>query len=264
MAKKTITIEGKNISYESAGQGSAVVLLHGFGADNTIWKEQIDYFSPHHLVIAPDLPGVNSSELLEDLSMKNIATLVLQIIKAEDAKDVVLIGHSMGGYIALAFAAHYPNQIRGFGLFHSSATADNDEKKAARIKGIEFVSKNGSSTFLATTAPKMFGASTKNGNSPAYQNFLNTLPAMSNEAITKYYEAMMARPDTTHLLQSTKLPVLFIYGLEDEIIELNKTIEQASMPSISFVNVLKKSGHLGMIEEPQNANRAIEEFLSDI
>ncbi|GAB3430300.1 alpha/beta fold hydrolase [Niabella aquatica] len=264
MERKSITIEGKIISYHIAGDGKAIVLLHGFGADSSIWNSQAEFLSKNYLVIVPDLPGISTSELISDVSMEGLADVVRQIAEAEELDDIVLIGHSMGGYATLAFAEKHPEMLSGFGLFHSSAGADNEEKKASRQKGIEFVQKHGAVSFLENTAPKMFGATTKNERTGIYENFMNKLPGMSNEAVIDYYEAMMQRPDRTDVLKSAKVPVLFIYGREDEIIDLENTIKQSSLPSVSSVNILNKSGHLGMIEEPEEANKLIEDFLSDI
>ncbi len=264
MHRKSITIEGKLISYMAGGEGHAVVLLHGFGVDSTVWLEQINYLQKSYRVIAPDLPGIGVSELTSDVSMEGVAAIVKEILEAEEIEKATVIGHSLGGYIALAFAEKYPQRLSGLGLFHSTATGDNDEKKASRQKGIEFAGKHGAKPFLETTAPKMFATGTKSDNQELYERFMNQLPEMTKEAVTGYYEAMMQRPDRLEVLRTVKVPVLFIYGKQDEIIPLDQTIEQASIPSISVVNILKKSGHLGMIEEPGEANKAIEDFLSDI
>lgn len=264
MERKSISAEGKIIHYHIAGAGKAVMLLHGFGADSSIWNEQIAHLSKTHLLIAPDLPGINALELTQNQSMENVATIVKEIAEEEGLDNFVLIGHSMGGYITLAFAEKYPELLSGFGLFHSSAIADSEEKKANRQKGIEFVQKHGSATFLKTTSPNMFGQTTKNNNKALLENFINHLPRMNNEAVIGYYEAMMQRPNRINVLKNAKVPVLFIYGEEDEIINLDKTIEQASLPSVSSVYILKKSGHLGMLEEAIEATKAIEDFLSDI
>ncbi len=264
MHRKSITVEGKLISYMAGGEGNAVVLLHGFGVDSTAWTAQIDHLKKNYRVIVPDLPGIGISELTSDVSMEGVATVVKEILEAEEIEQAAIIGHSLGGYIALAFAEKYPELLSGLGLFHSTAIADNDEKKANRQKGIDFTDKHGAQPFLETTAPKMFAATTQTDNTKLYEHFMNHLPEMSKEAVISYYEAMMQRPDRVEVLRKTKVPVLFVYGKQDEIIPLDKTIEQASIPSISSVNILKKSGHLGMIEEPEAANKAIEDFLSDI
>lgn len=264
MHRKSITVEGKLISYMAGGEGNAVVLLHGFGVDSSAWLEQINYLQKSYRVIAPDLPGIGISELTSDVSMEGVSAIVKEILEAEEIEQAAVIGHSLGGYIALAFAEKYPELLSGLGLFHSTAAADNDEKKAGRQKGIEFTDKHGARPFLETTAPKMFAAITKTDNKELYERFMSQLPDMTKEAVIRYYEAMMQRPDRIEILRKVKVPVLFIYGKQDEVIPLDKTIEQASIPSISSVNILKKSGHLGMIEEPEEANKAIEDFLSDI
>ncbi|HTG56780.1 MAG TPA: alpha/beta fold hydrolase, partial [Niabella sp.] len=130
MHRKSITIEGKLISYLAGGEGNAVVLLHGFGVDSSAWVEQINYLQKSYRVIAPDLPGIGVSELTSNVSMEGVAAIVKEILEAEEIEQAAVIGHSLGGYIALAFAEKYPELLSGLGLFHSTAIADNDEKKA--------------------------------------------------------------------------------------------------------------------------------------
>ena len=135
MERKSITVDGKIISYKIAGDGKALMLLHGFGADSNIWDEQISFLSKNYLIIAPDLPGVSSSELTNDVSMEGLANIARLIAEEEELDKLALIGHSMGGYATLAFAEKYPELLNGFGLFHSAAWADTIEKKETRKKG---------------------------------------------------------------------------------------------------------------------------------
>ncbi len=264
MEKKFIITEGKRIEYEKRGEGKALMLLHGFGADSHIWNALAKSLSRSYLVITPNLPGVNGSDFMSSVSMEELANLAKQIMDEEALPQSVLIGHSMGGYAALAFAEKYPERLNGLGLFHSTAMADDEEKKANRKKGIEFVRTHGASLFLQTTAPKLFGNSTKNKHPEVFEAFMNQLPNMSNEAVIGYYKAMMERSNRTSVLKTSQIPVLFIYGQQDEIIPWNTAIEQASLPPIASVHLLKQAGHLGMIETPAEALKAIEDFLSDI
>jgi pimeloyl-ACP methyl ester carboxylesterase len=142
MHRKSITVEGKLISYIAAGGGNAVVLLHGFGVDSAAWNAQINYLQENYRVIAPDLPGIGVSEFTSDVSMEGVAAIVKEILDAEEIEQAAVIGHSLGGYIALAFAEKYPELLSGLGLFHSTAVADNEEKKASRKKGIAFTDKH--------------------------------------------------------------------------------------------------------------------------
>ena len=123
----------------------------GFGEDGTIWRAQFDLFPSHQLII-PDLPGCGGSEIIEDISMEGLAEVVKAIF-TDAVKDgkAVLIGHSMGGYVALAFSKIFPGLLNAFGLFHSTAFADIEEKKETRRKGIEFIQKHSGPEFLKTT-----------------------------------------------------------------------------------------------------------------
>ncbi len=264
MERKSLSVEGKIISYKIAGSGKPVILLHGFGVDSSIWDEQLYFLSKNYLVIAPDLPGVSTSDLISDTSMEGIAAIVKKIAAEEELDMLILIGHSMGGYATLAFAEMYPEALLGFGLFHSTAVADNDDKIITRRKGIEFVQKHGVTAFLEATSLKMFGNTTKNKHKNLIDHFFNHLPEMSKEAAIDYYEAMIQRPDRTSILKNAKVPVMFVYGNEDEIVDLEKNIGQASLPSVSSVYIMKHAGHLSMLELPLEASTTLDDFLSTI
>src|SRR5688572_9814357 len=119
MEQKEINYNGSRLSYKVSGQGSAIVLLHGFGEDSTVWRNQETIFPDHRLLI-PDLPGSGSSAIIVNMSMEGLAQSVLAVLDAEQIDRCVLIGHSMGGYITLAFAEHFGERLTGFGLFHST------------------------------------------------------------------------------------------------------------------------------------------------
>ena len=147
---KEIQITGKKISYRVIGEGNPVMLVHGFGEDGTVWNNQVDFLKDKFRIIIPDLPGSGKSELIENSSLEDMAEVLHQIIHEEDIDHCVMIGHSMGGYITLAFAEMYWNHLTAFGLFHSSAYADSKEKITTRQKGIEFINEHGAFAFLKT------------------------------------------------------------------------------------------------------------------
>src|SRR5687768_14314526 len=154
---KELLYEGSKIFYRILGSGKSVVLLHGFGEDSNIWKNQVEFLKDKFQLIIPDLPGSGPSTMDNGpWTMDRFAGVLKSILEKESIKECVLIGHSMGGYITLAFAEKYPGFLRAFGLFHSSAFADNEEKKATRRKGIEFIQKHGSKAFLETVIPNLF------------------------------------------------------------------------------------------------------------
>lgn len=263
MREKELTINGKTIFYRDNGQGPIVVLLHGFGEDGGIWKNQFDDFPGYRLVI-PDLPGSGRSESIDDMSMEGLASILKELAtEVWGEEKFVLIGHSMGGYIALAFAEKYPQLLSGFGLFHSSAFADNEEKKETRSKGIEVIRQRGAFSFLKTATPKLYSPHTQENHPALIEEHIESVRLFSPEALVSYYEAMMQRPDRTHVLRETPLPVLFILGRHDTAVPPEDGLKQCHLPRRSHVHLFESSGHMGMVEEAEKANEVLGEYLRE-
>ena len=192
-----------------------------------------------------------------------MAEVLHSIIHEENIDTCTVIGHSMGGYITLALVEKYWNHVNAFGLFHSSAFADTEEKKQTRKKGIDFAKQHGAFEFLKTSTPNLFSPNSKSQIPNSIQEFISGLANFSTDALVAYYEAMMRRPDRTALLKKTEKPVLFIAGEHDNAVPLSDVLKQCHLPEKSYIHILKKSGHMGMMEEPENANRILEEFLDN-
>ena len=126
--EKQIFYYQNKIHYRVIGSGTAVLLVHGFGEDGLLWDEMVAALSDKFQFIAPDLPGSGKSDAIEDMTMEGLAEILEAIIQNENINKAVVIGHSMGGYISLAYAEKYIHRIQAFGLFHSTAFADSDEK----------------------------------------------------------------------------------------------------------------------------------------
>jgi len=261
---KTITVNNLEIFYRVEGNGRPVLFVHGFGETGDVWKNQISFFRNKFRLIIPDLPGSGNSALVEDMSMEGIAEVIQEIVKEEVsavAEKLVIIGHSMGGYITLAYAEKYPDQLQAFGLFHSTAFPDTEEKKAARRKGIGFIRENGAFEFLRTTSPNLFSPGFKAENQAIIDSFIMSLNNFSSESLVYYYEAMIKRPDRTNLLKNTKIPVLFILGEHDTAILLQDTLKLCSLPEKVYIHILRKSGHMGMMEEADLSNDFLKDFF---
>ena len=261
---KEIQITGKKIFYRVTGEGNPVMLVHGFGEDGTVWKNQVEFLKDKFRIIIPDLPGSGKSELIENRSMEGMAEVLHQIIHEEDIDQCVMIGHSMGGYITLAFAEMYWNHLTAFGLFHSSAYADSKEKITTRQKGIEFINEHGAFAFLKTATPNLFSPLTKAENPGLIDKQINSLDNFSPAALVSYYEAMISRPDRTAILLQATVPVLFIIGKYDNAVPPEDSLQQCHLPEKSYIHMLNRSGHMGMLEEPQQSNQILEKFLLDI
>lgn len=255
----------KKIFYRTEGKGKPVLLLHGFAENGNIWNQQIKSLKNKCLLIIPDLPGSGNSEMLNDsASLENFADIIKVIYDEEIAKNsnqFCMIGHSMGGYVTLAFAQKYESLLNSFGLFHSSAFADNSEKIAARIKGIEFIQKNGSIPFLKTSIPNLFSEKTKLENPAFIGKLFDLSKDIPPDALIQYYEAMIARPDRVSVLETFKKPVLFIIGKNDNAVPLQASLKQCPVPSISIIHILQNSGHMGMWEEEHLTNNYLANFL---
>jgi pimeloyl-ACP methyl ester carboxylesterase len=272
MEEKFLDYQGKKIFYRVGGNGMTVVFIHGFGEDGTVWKNQIDFLQNNFRLIVPDLPGSGKSEMIDDMSMEGMSEVMRTIIDSESHKvppsggfrEVVVIGHSMGGYIVLAFAEKYPIYLNGFGLFQSTSYPDTEEKKAARLKGIEFIKSHGAFEFLKTSVPNLFSPRTKEENPRLVDEFLNSLHNFKGDALVSYYEAMIRRPDRREVLKQANVDVLLIAGEFDVAVPLNDCLQQATLPGKLYFHILRKSGHMGTLEEADNSNRLLQEFLIDL
>jgi pimeloyl-ACP methyl ester carboxylesterase len=260
---KEILYQTKKIFYRSIGNHEPVMLVHGFGEDGEVWNDQIEFLKGKYHLLVPDLPGSGRSEMINDMSMEGMAEVLHTIIHEENIDICTVIGHSMGGYITLALVEKYWNHVNAFGLFHSSAFADTEEKIQTRKKGIEFAKQHGAFEFLKTSTPNLFSPISKSQMPGSIQEFISSLSNFSTDALVSYYEAMMKRPDRTDILKRTEKPVLFIAGEHDNAVPLNDILKQCHLPEKSYFHILRKSSHMGMMEEPENANHIVQDFLDN-
>lgn len=253
----------KQLHYEVIGNGPTLMLVHGFGEDSSVWRLQREAF-PGFQLILPDLPGSGASELIDDMSMEGLADSLLAILDQEKIEQCILIGHSMGGYVALAFAEKYASRLKGLGLFHSTAFADSQEKIETRQKGIAFIQEHGAFAFLRTSTPNLFSPLSKQIHKNLIEEQVQRSDIFTNAALICYYESMIKRPDRTHLLKNTPLPVLFIVGRHDGAVPLQDSLQQCHLPALSYVHILEDSGHMGMLEQTNESNRYLLDFISDL
>jgi pimeloyl-ACP methyl ester carboxylesterase len=271
MQEKEITLKQKKIFYRTTGEGPVVVLLHGVPFDGTLWINQFTAFPGYKLII-PDLPGSGRSQMIDDISIEGMAECVKDIIVHETASlffksgephSVILIGHSMGGYVALALAEKHPELLNGLGLFHSTAYADNEEKKEGRKKTIQLLKEKGAAEFARNSVPNLFGPVTKEQNPRLVEEQISYSRNFSAETLVKYQETMSQRKDRTEVLRKATVPVLFILGKYDAVVPLKEGMEQCSLADLNYIHVLEKAGHMGMREEPIETNTVLLNYLTN-
>lgn len=271
MAEKMIAFQGSEIFYRIMGNGKMVMLLHGFSEDGEIWNYQADLLKDHFTVIVPDLPGSGRSQFIDSADIDFYAEVIKSIIDTEQQnvpltapREISLIGHSMGGYITLAFAEKYPQYLNCFGMFHSSAYADNNEKKETRQKAINFINDKGSYPFLKTSIPGLFTKDFAEACPEKIDALIEKGKAFTPEALIQYYEAMVARPDRTAVLKLFSKPILFIIGEFDNAIPLQISLQQCYVPEQSHVHILSSSAHMGMWEEKEKSGQLLMKFLQHL
>ena len=254
------------LAYYDQGKGEQTILLiHGFGEDHAIWKNQIEFLSTHYRVIAPNLPGVHCKPLaLHHSQAPNIRMYVEvlhELMHHLHIEQYFIVGHSMGGYIGLSFADYYVNHVQGLLLFHSTTYEDNEAKKTSRMKVAEFIQEWGVSKYLETATPNLFGDAFKKTNPGVIQNVIESGSGISQEAMIQFVFAMRNRKAMTHLLQQHTIPVWMIAGDADLAVTIQDSLEQIKLLPSSNSLVLNNVGHMGMFEATNQVNEFIHQCI---
>ena len=261
----TATIKGKNIYYSKQGSGAkTIVLVHGYPQNGIVFDKQVAFLQQHFTVLVPDLPGAGQSEYNEALTtIDDFADAVNAVIEKENINECYLFGHSMGGYITLAFAEKYPDKLKGFGLIHSHALADDEEKIEGRKKTIQSLKQYGSEPFVKTMVPGLFTEANQTKLKTEIDTLIDHFKTITKEAVIRFTEIMISRPDRTGVLKNAHVPVLFILGEEDNSAKLDVVLPQTHLADETFIKIFSDVAHMGMIEEPDGVNETILDFVGD-
>lgn len=259
---KFVDLENKRIAYQSKGRGPAVVLLHGFCEDSTIWNEfKTDLLEEKYRVVCIDLPGFGASDTIEGASISKMAAAVAAVIDEIGLTQFILIGHSMGGYVSLAYAEKHSDKLLGLGLFHSQPYPDSEEKKAGRQKNIDFISSFGHILFVKQLIPKLFTDKFAKSQAFLVDKLIYRASQYDSKGIVTALEAMKDRPDRSAVLTTFPKPVLFIIGKEDGAIPAENSLEQTHLPTQASIHVLEKVGHMGMFESKKQTQKILRQFV---
>ena len=247
--------------YRKMGFGPAVILLHGFPESGILWKNIWDELSVSSTLIIPDLPGSGSSKLEAETSIDQMAGYLKTIMDIEGIDKAVIAGHSMGGYVALAFADKYPGSVSGLSLVHSTPLADDEEKKKIRLKSIELIRKGAKNAFISQMVPNLFSEAFKQSDPEVVKQQVEQAMKMEDNSIVNFYNAMMQRADHTIMLQKAVFPVQWIAGINDNLISYKKILEQCYRSGINFVSFYNNCGHMSMFEAPEQLINDLREFI---
>ena len=260
MEKQIIWQQGR-INYLIEGEGYPVVLLHGFLENIHIWDDFITFLKPDFKVIAVDLPGFGKTSVFsENHTMAFMADAVKAVLDAENIVKTVLVGHSMGGYVSLAFAKKFPDILDGMVLFHSQAAGDNEEGRQNRSRTIEIVQKD-HKDFIARFIPLLFAEE----NVMRFAKEIDHLRQMSfqtpKQGVMAALAGMRDREDSLGLLKNANFPLFFVVGKQDSRIPVEKIMPQITLPAHAEVIILDKTGHMGFVEAPAKIFPVVRDFL---
>ena len=243
------------------GQGEALVFLHGFCETHEIWDEFVNPLKERFRIITIDLPGFGNSDILPGpFTIDAAGDALANHLEKKHLEKSVLIGHSLGGYVALSLAANHPELVGGLVLFHSTSFADTPEKKENRNKVIEFVRRNGVQPFIDTFVPGLFFDKLN----PMIQQMHRIASATKMETLIGYSQAMRDRPDRSSVLKNSALRKLLIAGEEDALVTLHTSLEMVKMgKNLSFL-ALKKTGHMGFFEAKTECQEIIASFTDGL
>lgn len=258
---KSYTCPKTGIGYKISGQGKSVLLIHGFAEDNSIWQHTRNILTDRFSWITPDLPGTGLSASIADFdhSIKNHATAMKTMLDQMDVSQFIVMGHSMGGYIALDLAQRFSAQCTGLGLLHSTCFADDDAKKANREKTIKFLESYSAEAYLSTAVPGLFHHPVINAD--AIQGIINTGSKIPTHTLVAYQKMMKARNDRSYTLKSSTHPVLIIAGAQDKAVTAEQSLKQSYLASITDFHLLPDCAHMGMIESMEKFHQILKSHL---
>lgn len=245
--------------YQDQGKGHPVVLLHGYPLDHSIWQPVVQLMEDQARFIVPDLRGYGKSpDGTEIHSMRLLAEDVLLLLDRLKLKRVILVGHSMGGYVSLTFAQSYPGRLCGLGLVTTQAEADTPEKRQARLRTARDVRTKGAE-LIAHSAPSKLTT-----NEALQEKITELIHGIAPRTIIQSLKGMAERPDANGWLASIKVPTLVIAGGQDQIIPVQKSHEMVEMLNKGWLVEIPEAGHLPMMETPERVAEGLTQLLAAV
>jgi 3-oxoadipate enol-lactonase len=235
-----------NMDFEESGQGFPLILLHGFPLNRSIWYPLLPYLNSYLRVILPDLRGFGETPVGNEPSTMRLMAEDLSVLLSKlKIKKCLLAGHSMGGYISLAFANAYPQKLAGLGLVSTQAANDTLEKSQARFKTIENVKKHGT-TLLAKDMPAILTHQVE-----LHQPISALISATNPEGIINALKGMADRPDFTETLSEISVPTVIFTGQKDALVHRDLVDIMARLIRRNWVVDVPEGGHMLMMESPE-------------
>ena len=253
---EAIQINGIQQAYTRIGEGTPLVLIHGYPLDHTIWYDMVSSLEDTFELILPDLRGFGLSGIAASpYTIADMASDVAGLLDHFGIEKAHIAGHSMGGYVALAFARKYPQRMLGLGLISTQALADTPERKQGRYAAAEEILQNGVQPVAESMSPKLTPVE-------GVQAFVRSLIAGQRSAgLAGALKAMAERDDSTSALSGFEFPVAIVHGEADQLIPVERAQEvKAAIPHATLLK-LPGVGHMPMMENPQATATTLRKLL---
>ena len=245
------------------GRGPALLLVHGFPLDHTMWREQVDDLAQTFRVIAPDLRGFGRSDVSTGtVSMRQMADDLAMLLDALGLREpITLCGLSMGGYVAWQFWRRYADRLERLILCDTRADKDTEEMARGRLETAERVLAEGPAVVAEGMLPKLFADVTVKTQPALVEDMRRVMLATAREGIAAALRGMALRDDMTAVLGQVNTPTLVICGQHDAISRVEEMRDIArQLPQAEFVEI-PDAGHMAPLEKPELVNAAIRRFL---
>lgn len=253
---------GGRIFYNDTGKGLPVVLLHGYLETSGIWDSFAAKLSERFRVITIDLPGHGSSDSFGVThTMEFMASAVRKLLENAGLKKVFLTGHSMGGYVTLAYLDQYPGSLSGYCLFHSQPFPDTPETIEKREKEIALVEEGKRELFIPASISRMYASSNLKMFAESVHHSEESASKLDGEGIIAVLKGMIERPSRLQVMEKSNVPGLWILGAQDNYIPCESMQKRVSLPANARLVVLEKSGHMGFIEEEELSLKILSDFI---
>ena len=254
----TIDYRNTTIRFKDEGKGPVIVLLHGYLESLEIWSEFSADLAEHCRVVSIDLPGHGKSSVLEKVhTMELLAQTVKSVMDHLNTNKYFLVGHSLGGYVTLAFLELFPECLSGFSLFHSFPLADSNETIKNRKREIKLVENGKKDLIYKVNIPKAFATDNLEEFEEQVDYAKEIAMDISGEGIIAVLKGMINRPDRSKILSNTSLPFLWILGKKDNYIPYMDIVKKIELPKQGKLIFLENSGHMGFMEEKKRSFEAI-------
>lgn len=265
--EKFVMAGGTPVRYADAGKGTqAVLLLHGYLESIEVWDDFAGELGKNYRVIRVDLPGHGFSDWggREVVGIDYMADTAAAVLELAGVERCTVVGHSMGGYVALSLAANHPEKVEGLVLFHSSPNADTPEKAANRQREIELI-EAGKKEMLAKVNPgRGFAGANLRRCAEAIEDLAEQVMLTEDEAIVAVLKGMSQRKDRNEDMRRLVIPELMIFGLGDNYIPVAAAESMALAQPQARVAWLENSGHMGFVEQPRESLTILEDFLAEV